>query len=200
VFDFRGLSGHAGTTPMDARRDAGLAAAVFAVAVNALVGRDFPGCVATVCDMRFESGGFNVVPDAARVSLELRSPEAAEIDALEAALHREARAAAERHALGVEGATVGRWEPATLDPGVREVIAGAAAGLDLTAIEVPSGAGHDAQALAAVTPSGMIFVPSAGGVSHQPGERTSWEDCLNGANTLLHAALELCRLYALRGA
>ena len=107
VFDFRGLSGHAGTTPMDARRDAGLAAAVFAVAANALVLRDFPGCVATVSDMRFESGGFNVVPGAARVSLEFRSTDPAELDALEAAVHREARAAAERHALGVEGVVVG---------------------------------------------------------------------------------------------
>ena len=95
---------------------------------------------------------------------------------------------------------MGRWQPATLDPGVRAAIASAAAGLDLTAIEFPSGAGHDAQALAAVTASGMIFVPSAGGVSHQPDERTSWEDCLNGANTLLHATLELCRRYAVRGA
>ena len=115
-------------------------------------------------------------------------------------MHREARAAAERHALGVETTAVGSWEPATLDPGVREVIARAAAGLDLTAIELPSGAGHDAQALAAATPSGMIFVPSARGVSHQPGEHTSWEDCVNGANTLLHAALGLCRGYAVRGA
>jgi N-carbamoyl-L-amino-acid hydrolase len=200
VLDFRGLSGHAGTTPMDARRDAGLAAAAFAVAANALVVRDFPGCVTTVSDMRFESGGFNVVPGAARVSLEFRSTDPAELDALEAAVQREARAAAERHALGVEGVVVGRWKPATLDPGVREAIASAAAGLDLTAIEFPSGAGHDAQALAAVTPSGMIFVPSTGGISHQPREHTPWEDCVNGANTLLQAAIELCRLYAVRGA
>jgi N-carbamoyl-L-amino-acid hydrolase len=57
---------------------------------------------------------------------------------------------------------------------------------------MPSGAGHDAQALAGITPSGMIFVPSAGGVSHDPREHTAWKDCVNGANTLLHAALELC--------
>jgi hydantoinase/carbamoylase family amidase len=200
VFDFRGCSGHAGTTPMDARRDAGLAAAVFAVAANTLVVRDYPGCVATIGAMRFEPGDFNVVPGAARVSLEFRSTEPAQLDELEAALHREARDAAERYALGVEGAIVGRWEPVTLDSGVREAIASAAAGLDLTAVELPSGAGHDAQALAAVTPTGMIIVPSTGGVSHQPREYTPWEDCVNGANTLLQAALELCRLYAVRGA
>ena len=200
VLDFRGLSGHAGTTPMDGRRDAGLAAAAFAVAANALVVRDFPDCVVTVGDLRLEPGSFNVIPGAARVSLEFRSPEAAELDVLEAALRSRARAAAQEHALGLDVTVVARWEPAVLDPGVREVIAGAAADLDLTAIELSSGAGHDAQALAAVTPSGMIFVPSAGGVSHHPGERTSWEDCVNGANTLLHAALGFCSRYAVRGA
>jgi N-carbamoyl-L-amino-acid hydrolase len=200
VLDFRGLSDHAGTTPMDARRDAGLAAAVFSVAANALVVRDFPGCVATVGDMQFAPGGFNVVPGSARVSLECRSPEAAQLDALEAALLGEARAAAEHHALGVEATVVGRWAPATLDRSVREAIASAAAGLGLTTLELPSGAGHDAQALAAVTPAGMIFVPSTGGVSHDPREHTPWDDCVNGADTLLHAALELCGSYAGRGA
>jgi N-carbamoyl-L-amino-acid hydrolase len=58
-------------------------------------------------------------------------------------------------------------------------------------LELHSGAGHDAQALAAVVPSGMIFVPSDGGISHDPREHTSWEHCVNGANTLLRAALEL---------
>jgi N-carbamoyl-L-amino-acid hydrolase len=176
---------------MDVRRDAGLAAAAFTVAANALVVRDFQDCVATVGNIQFEPGRFNVVPKGARVSLEFRSPEAAQLDALEAELHREALAAADRHALGVEGTAVGRWEPIALDPGVREVIASAAAGLDLTAIELPSGAGHDAQALAAVTPSGMIFVPSTAGVSHDAREHTPWQDCLNGANVLLGAALEL---------
>ena len=199
VLDFRGLANHAGTTPMDARCDAGLAAAVFAVAANALVLRDFPDCVATVGDMRFQPGTFNVVPGAARVSLEFRSLESAQLDALEAALLEQARAAAEHHALGVEATVLGAWAPAALDAGMREAIATATAGLRLTAMELPSGAGHDAQALAAVTPSGMIFVPSAGGVSHDPRERTSWEDCVNGANTLLHAALERCRRYPVRG-
>jgi len=74
---------------------------------------------------------------------------------------------------------------------VRVAIAGAAGRLGLSTLELPSGAGHDAQALAQVTPSGMIFVPSTGGLSHQPGEHTPWDDCVNGANVLLHAALEL---------
>ncbi|MDP9285306.1 MAG: M20 family metallo-hydrolase [Actinomycetota bacterium] len=200
ALEFRGLSGHAGTTPMDARRDAGLAAAVFAVSANALVIRDFPGCVATVGDMRFHPGGFNVVPAAAYAALEFRSLEPAQLDVLEAALLAEARSAAETYALGVEATDVGRWEGVQLDQEVREAIATAAAGLGLTSLELASGAGHDAQALAAVTRSGMVFVPSVGGVSHDARERTAWEDCVNGANVLMHAALELCHAYAARGA
>jgi len=67
----------------------------------------------------------------------------------------------------------------------------AIAALGLRALELPSGAGHDAQALARVTRSGMLFVPSRGGVSHSPAELTAWEDCVNGADVLLGAALEL---------
>ena len=58
-------------------------------------------------------------------------------------------------------------------------------------MELPSGAGHDAQSFAAITPSGMVFVPSKGGISHDPTEDTAWADCLNGANVLLNAAVRL---------
>jgi N-carbamoyl-L-amino-acid hydrolase len=188
---FRGLSGHAGTTPMNARRDAGLAAADFAVTANELVVRDFPGCVATVGDIRLEPGAFNVIPGLACVAIECRSLDPVELDALESALLREAHAAAATYALDVEATPVGRWEPTALDADLRAIVAHAAEGLGLSAMELQSGAGHDAQALAAVVPSGMIFVPSDGGVSHDPREHTSWEHCVSGANTLLRAALEL---------
>jgi N-carbamoyl-L-amino-acid hydrolase len=188
---FRGAAGHAGTTPMDARRDAGIAAAAFAIAANELVVRDFPGCVATVGDLRLAPGPFNVVPGSARLSLEFRSLDSAALDALEGRLLDRARAEAESRGVELEVEPVGRWEPTPLDPRVRAAIERAAAGLDLTTMELPSGAGHDAQALAAVAPSGMIFVPSTAGVSHDAREHTPWQDCLNGANVLLGAALEL---------
>jgi N-carbamoyl-L-amino-acid hydrolase len=188
---FRGLAGHAGTTPMDARRDAGLAAAAFILGVHELVVQDFPGCVATVGDVRVEPGAFNVVPGSARVAFEFRSLDTAQLDVLESALLDRARAEAETHALGVEVIPVGRWEPTDLDPSVRKAIERAAGALGLSSIELPSGAGHDAQALAGVTPSGLIFVPSTGGVSHDPREHTPWQDCVNGANVLLGAALEV---------
>jgi len=79
---------------------------------------------------------------------------------------------------------------------MRAAIARAAGTLGLNTIELPSGAGHDAQALAHITSSGMIFVPSVDGLSHQPGEHTAWDDCLNGANVLLGATLELAKAFA----
>jgi beta-ureidopropionase / N-carbamoyl-L-amino-acid hydrolase len=188
---FRGLAGHAGTTPMDARKDAGVAAARFICVAHELVVGDFPGCVATVGDVHFEPGAFNVVPGAARLALEFRSLDRDRLDALESALLAAAHAAAEAHALGLDVTPVGRWEPTDLAPSVCDVVERAAAALALTSVRLPSGAGHDAQALAGVTPSGMIFVPSVGGVSHDPREHTAWEDCVNGANVLLGAALEL---------
>jgi N-carbamoyl-L-amino-acid hydrolase len=189
--DFRGEAGHAGTTPMDARRDAGLAAAAFAVAANELVVRDFADCVATVGDLRLAPGAFNVVPGAARLSLEFRSADAGLLDALESALCDRALIEADRHGVAVEIDPVGRWEPTELDADVQSTIERAAAALGLRSGRLPSGAGHDAQALAAVTRSGMLFVPSDGGVSHDPREHTSWEACVAGANVLLRAALEL---------
>ena len=86
---------------------------------------------------------------------------------------------------------VGRVAPAPTAESVRAALTGAAADLGLTTMELASGAGHDAQSLAAITPSGMVFVPSIGGISHDPAEETAWQDCVNGANVLLNAAVRL---------
>lgn len=188
---FAGERRHAGTTPMNARRDAALGAARFVVAVERVVVHDFPGCVATVGDIAIEPGAFNVVAGRAALALECRSPDLARLDALEAALLAAARHEADAGGLLLDVQAVGRWEPTQLDRSVQGAIADAARSLGLSAVEIVSGAGHDAQALAAVTPSGMIFVPSVGGVSHDPQEHTAWQDCVNGANVLLTAALRL---------
>ena len=188
---FDGTASHAGTTPMHARRDAGLGAATYVERVYETVTGEFAGCVATVGRIELEPGAFNVVPGRARVSLEFRAGSNDELERLEQRLLDEAGAVAREHSLGLDVRPVGRWQPTPLDATVRVAIAGAAGRLGLSTLELPSGAGHDAQALAQVTPSGMIFVPSTGGLSHQPREHTPWEDCVNGANVLLHAALEL---------
>jgi N-carbamoyl-L-amino-acid hydrolase len=188
---FSGRAGHAGTTPMAERRDAGLAAAAFALAVEEAVRRDFPSCVATVGDIRLEPGAFNVIPGVARLALEFRSSDPQELDSLEVALLARARAEGTHRGVALEIEPVGRWEPTPLDPQVCDAIEAAADGLGLSSVRLHSGAGHDAQALAAITPAGMVFVPSVEGLSHDPGELTHWDDCVNGANVLLEAALAL---------
>ncbi|MGI8422258.1 MAG: Zn-dependent hydrolase [Gaiellaceae bacterium] len=190
---FRGRANHAGTTPMAARSDAGVAAAAFMLAVEETVVRDFPGCVATVGDLHLEPGAFNVIPGAARLALEFRALADDRLDALETALLTCARDEATARGIGLDVTPVGRWEPTLLDPAAQTAIRRAAAALELSLVDMPSGAGHDAQALAGITRSGMIFVPSVAGVSHDPAERTEWQDCVNGANVLLGAALELAR-------
>jgi N-carbamoyl-L-amino-acid hydrolase len=188
---FTGVSGHAGTTPMDARRDAGVGAAAFVVGARDLVMADYPGSVATVGDVALEPGAFNVVAGRARLALEFRSLDPAQLEAMEVALRDLAGRTAAAHGLEVELEPVGHWAPTPLDADVRAAIGRATDALGLSSRELHSGAGHDAQALASATRSGMLFVPSRGGISHQPREFTEWEDCVNGANVLLGAALEL---------
>jgi N-carbamoyl-L-amino-acid hydrolase len=184
---FTGAAAHAGTTPMERRRDAGVAAAAFVVGARDLVLRSHPDAVVNVGSIAFEPGAFNVVPGRAELALEFRSLRRDELDAVERELH--ALAAAQGLEVAVEH--VAAWEPTPLAPEVQEAISDSARELGLATVDLPSGAGHDAQALAAATRSGMLFVPSRGGVSHSPLEHTSWEDCVDGANVLLGAALRL---------
>lgn len=188
---FHGAARHAGTTPMDLRRDAGLGAAQLALAVHEVIRRDFPECVANVGDVAIEPGAFNVVPERATLKLEVRSLDEAELRSLAAVVGDLARAAARRWNLEVAVEPVGWWAPGLTHPRVRDAVASSARRLGLSATEMPSGAGHDAQVMARITPSGMVFVPSRDGISHHPDEFTDLEDCINGANVLLGAALGL---------
>jgi N-carbamoyl-L-amino-acid hydrolase len=188
---FSGEARHAGTTPMNARRDAGLGAASLMLAVRETVMHDFPACVANVGEVKLLPGAYNVVPGAARVGVECRSLDQDELDSLALALTERAGAVAKQWGLDVDMIPVGRWAPVATDRIVREAVRGASWSLGLRATELPSGAGHDAQILAQVTKSGMVFVPSRDGISHDPAEYTSPEDCVNGANVMLRAALDL---------
>jgi N-carbamoyl-L-amino-acid hydrolase len=187
----RGAGGHAGGLPMDVRRDAAVAAARLILSVQDIVVRDFPGAVATVGDVRVEPGAFNVVPGVARLALEFRSHDQGELDAIESAVLGRARADAEANGIELAVTPVARWQPTRLDPRVSDEIERAAVDLGLTTKRLASFAGHDAQALAPLTPSGMIFVPSVGGVSHDPREHTAWDDVVNGANVLLRTVERL---------
>lgn len=190
---FKGAARHAGTTPMDVRRDASLGAAALTLSVRETVMRDFPGCVANVGDVQIEPGAFNVVPERAQLKLEGRSLDGEELDVLSAALTELGHAEAARWNLDVEIQRVGCWAPAPTHEPARRAFTDSAARLGLSTMEMPSGAGHDAQVLAKVTTSGMVFVPSQDGISHHRDEYTSLQDCINGANVLLDAAVDLAQ-------
>jgi len=190
---FYGRADHSGTTPMEARADAGLGASSFVIASRDIIMRQFPDCVANVGNMEFRPGVMNVVPKQVNVLLEIRSVDGERLNGLKSTLIDQAHNDAKRFDLDLEVITLGESEPATMSPPVQTAIRSSAEALGLRHMSMSSGAGHDAQLLSGITPTGMIFVPSIGGVSHSPLEFTEWEDCINGANVLLGATLRLMR-------
>lgn len=186
-----GETNHAGTTPMALRRDALVGAARFVDAVHTTV-REWPGSqVATVGRLQVEPGAPNVIPGKAVMSLEVRDLSMETIEAVYTELSRKAAA------IGEATGTVFSFErfyvsgAAPTAPEFRAAVVGAAGALGLSTRHMPSGAGHDAQSMARVCPMGMIFVPSAGGVSHAPNEYTSPEEVTRGADVLLGALIHL---------
>jgi len=188
---WEGTANHAGTTPMDRRRDALLAAARFIQAVNRIVTSEPGRQVGTVGQIEAYPGAPNVIPGRVVCSLELRDLDDAKIQRLYAAIEEEARAIAQESGVAVRFEPINVNKPAPTDPRVRDVIEAAAQDLGLSTKRMPSGAGHDAQDMAQLGPTGMIFIPSVDGISHSPKEYSRPEDIANGANVLLHALLRL---------
>ncbi len=188
---FIGRTDHAGTTTMDDRLDASLGASAFTLAVRELVMKEFQNCVVNVGKMDFTPGAFNIVPAQVDVSLEFRSPDEEEFKRLDAALLLLANTEAARFGLELKIRFLGKHSPSIMSDVVRDAYASACDKLGLSHASLTSGAGHDGQSLADLCPVGMIFVPSVDGASHSPREFTKWEDCVNGANVLLQAALRL---------
>jgi N-carbamoyl-L-amino-acid hydrolase len=189
-----GFANHAGTTPMDRRRDAMVTAAELVLAINRIA-RETPGRqVATVGRIRAEPGAPNVIPGRVVMSLEIRDLEAAKIRAVFHDIRAAALELAERRQTPVRFEPIDvASEPAPTDPRMRRLIASAARELGLSAELMPSGAGHDAQDMTRIAPTGMIFVPSVDGVSHSPAEFTKPEHMANGATVLLHTVLAIDR-------
>jgi len=192
---FIGRADHAGSTTMDDRLDASLGASAFTLAARELVMQDFPNSVVNVGKMDFAPGAFNIVPARVDVSLEFRSPDEAEFGRLDAALLALAKTEATRFGLELKIEHLGKHSPSIMSDVVQKAYAEACDDLGLTHTSLTSGAGHDGQSLADLCPVGMIFVPSVNGTSHSPKEFTQWEDCVNGANALLQAALRLAINY-----
>ncbi len=187
--EVRGLANHAGTTPMPERRDALLAASRLTMAVNEIVTGEPGRQVGTVGRIEVQPNAPNVIPGIVRQTIEVRDLSMSKIQRLVSLIKQEAAHIAEATRTEIELRPLSHDEGAMADGRVRGIIGAAAEGLGLRHQTLPSGAGHDAQSMAALGPMGMIFVPSIGGISHSPRELTSWEDCARGADVLLHAVL-----------
>lgn len=186
-----GFANHAGTTPMDRRRNALLPAAEIVQAVDHVV-KSVPGRqVGTVGYLAVRPNAPNVVPGEVHLTVELRDLDLGKIEGLWRRIAALLPGLAETYATPIEATRRFALEGATSAPVVRAAIGRAVARLRLSSRLLPSGAGHDAQYLARIAPMGMIFVPSVDGISHSPNEYTHPEDVENGANVLLQTVLEL---------
>ena len=188
-----GFANHAGTTPMDQRRNALLAAAELVQAVDRIVRAEPGRQVGTVGWMEVKPGAPNVVPGEVNLTVELRDLSMEKIELLWERIRNEALQIARSRDTTFESTLELSAQGALSDAAVRDVIGEAVASVGLTSRRMPSGAGHDAQDLARICPMGMIFVPSVDGVSHSPREFTRPGDVENGANVLLQTIVRLDR-------
>lgn len=187
--ELRGASVHAGPTPMEMRQDPWRALAPIIADLYRLVETNGPSARVTFGDVRAEPGARNTVPSTLTVSVDLRHPDTATLEAMTA----EFRALVSKHAAAarVDQRIEQVWHmPATrFDEGLVADITASAAALGLSAMQIVSGAGHDSLHTAQFAPTAMIFVPCEGGISHNEIENATPEDLAAGANVLLHAVV-----------
>jgi N-carbamoyl-L-amino-acid hydrolase len=186
-----GFANHAGTTPMTERQDALLAASQLTVAVREVATARQGRQVGTVGRIEIEPNSPNVIPGRVVLSVEFRDLSEQTLRELGDAVKARGAAIATATNTTITFTLASTNRPAPATRGVQDAIGRSADALGLKTMRLPSGAGHDAQQIAALCPMGMIFVPSVGGISHSPKELTSWPDCANGANVLLGTVLAL---------
>jgi len=189
-FVFTGEASHAGTTPMGLRRDALAAAADVIGRVEREAGRTGTS-VGTVGQLELEPGGINIVPGRVSLSLDLRDIDEGVRDGVEARIMHEATLLCEERGVELETSTLQRMPPAPCSDLVRGAAREACEELGYEPFGLASGAGHDGMQLTGLCPIGMIFIRSRGGVSHNPDEYSSKEDCAAGANVLYRTLLKL---------
>ena len=190
-FQFSGVSNHAGTTPMRLRHDAGYVAAAVAVEARAIATWLGGHQVATVGVTELGPNLVNVIANQARVTVDLRNTSDSELTLAEARMADFVASTATSEEVELQQRTLARFSPVEFDPQIVGLIEAAAGRCGCSCQRLPSGAGHDAQMFAPNCPTGMIFVPSLGGISHNVTEFTSKEDIAAGMNILMQVLTEL---------
>ena len=186
-----GQSNHAGTTPMHLRHDAGYAASAIATFVRDLTRKMGGHQVGTVGKIDLIPNLINVIAARATMTVDLRNTDEALLKEAERAFSTYIKEIEQSEGVTITARRLARFEPVLFDAALAGRIAHHAQALGLSQRRMTSGAGHDAQMLARICPTSMIFVPSVGGISHNPAEYTESEDLIAGANVLLATLTEL---------
>ncbi|OUM22578.1 Zn-dependent hydrolase [Pseudomonas putida] len=182
--EVKGHANHAGTTPTHLRHDAGFVASAIVTELRAMA-VDSGTTLATVGCMQFEPNVINVIPRKATLTVDLRDPDETCLAHAENRLSQYLQALAEREGVSISTERLVRLEPVSFDAGLADAIEASAQRFGFSHRRMTSGAGHDAQMIARIAPAAMIFVPSKGGISHNPREHTDDEQLIQGAQVLL---------------
>ena len=186
-----GQSAHAGTTPMRLRRDPGYVAAAINTGVRALANEMGASQVATVGRCEFSPNLVNVVPAKVTMTVDLRNTDELLLQQAEAVFAAYTDALAVEEGVTIERRTLARFEPVEFHAEMVDLVESTAQRLGHSTMRMPSGAGHDAQMLARVCPTAMVFVPSVNGLSHNIAEHTNLADVTAGADVLLQVVLAI---------
>lgn len=189
-FTFTGHSNHAGTTPMALRCDAGMVAMRCAAFLHELVARYGGRQLGTVGAVTLHPNLINVIPSRAVMTVDLRNTDGALLQAAQVEMLAHARLLAAEHGVQFSHRQLADFAPVQFDAALVGSVERHAQAAGLSTLRMPSGAGHDAQMLARVCPTAMVFVPSAGGLSHNVREHTEPQQLEQGANVLLQVMLE----------
>jgi N-carbamoyl-L-amino-acid hydrolase len=180
----RGQSAHAGTTPMRLRHDAAYVAAEIVTFVRRLAIELGGDQVATVGRLELDPDLVNVIPRTATLTVDVRNTDEATLQLAERRIESAVARFAAAEGVTVESRSLARFAPVDFDPTMVDLVETTASELGYSTKRMSSGAGHDAQMLARVCPTSMVFVPSAGGLSHNLAEHTDAADLERGGNVL----------------
>lgn len=187
----KGEQNHAGTTPTNMRIDAGLAAAKVITYLRDRAEKSEGTTVGTVGSIAFEPNLINVIPSKATFTVDIRNPIPERFKEEERAFQEYIKQLEETDKVEISTERLAHFEPVLFDEKIIKLVEKAAKDRGLEQRRMTSGAGHDAQMLARICPTAMIFTPSIKGISHNPKELTSEEDLAAGANVLLDVVVEL---------
>ncbi len=188
---FTGEAGHAGTVPMAHRKDALAASAEWMVMIESTTLQHGGNLVATVGELRCLPGAVNVIPGEVALSLDIRGPQDAPLDVLLNTLLAQAQTIATRRGLSFSAEEFYRIAATPCDAHLQTRLGEAVAAVQGRTVSLPSGAGHDAIAMAERWPVGMLFVRCTGGVSHHPAESVMAEDVAQAIDAFTRAVTSL---------